>query len=143
MDMSTLVISVTEGVAIAAVLWIFHIMHLHYRICDQRSRIRKIISDGVRDIKRADEPTDLKRHVGADATRKIFYDLMYEEIMSVLNHRGNELSYDDEKAIRNAFVLKKMMEASPGGCPSGIEPYETTLFENLEKVKWLKKSLEA
>ena len=143
MDMPTLVIPVVEGVAIAAVLWMFHIMHLHYRIRNQRSRIRKIVSDGVRNIKRADEPTDLKRDFGADATRKIFYDLMYEEVMSVLNHRSNELSYDDEKAIRNAFVLKKIMEASPGRCPSGIKPYETTLFENLEKVKWLKKSLEA
>ena len=131
---------ITIGVTVATLAGLFQLGAKWLRIHNQKRRIRKIISSHITRMKEAQGLTlpDGETRLEDNQERKIIYEALWREIDTELTHKSSEVSYEDEKKIREAFFpINYFLKENEKGIPS-VEVYENLMLTRLEEVKWLR-----
>jgi len=130
---------ITIGITVAAIAGLFQLSAKWLRILKQRNRIKEMISSRIKQMQEAKDLTlpDGKTRYPEGQIRKIFYKELWREVDTELTHKSSEISYEDEKKIRDAFsLINRFLKDDENRMPS-IEIYKNYMFTQLEKVKWL------
>lgn len=131
---------ITIGVTVATLAGLFQLGAKWLRIHNQKRRIRKIISSHITRMKEAQGLTlpDGETRLEDNQERKIIYEALWREIDTELTHKSSEVSYEDEKKIREAFFpINYFLKENEKRIPS-VEVYENLMLTRLEEVKWLR-----
>ena len=74
--------------------------------------------------------------ISRDEVRKNIFHSMYKELDAFITHRTKELSFEEERTIRNAFgrTSRIIIEGNANLTPCG---YRSFLIEQLQSIEWL------
>ena len=105
------------------------IRHLQEMIANDRAHIYDI-------PEQTDAPLDPNRP-SPDAFRYILFDGMRRELELALDGRSSEITFDEIRQIRKAFILHDLLrDKAPGKHPEGLAFYND-IFKELEEIGWL------
>ena len=129
------------GLVVSIVLGAYRLFVSKYRRKDQIRHIREMITNdreqiyGIFDDEGA--PTDPYRP-SSDAFRYTLLQGMRRELELALDGRSSEITFDEIRKIRRVFVLDDLLRCkAPDRFPEGLRHY-TKIFEDLEKIEWLR-----
>lgn len=132
-------IGLLQGFPLVMFVGLYHVVRSYWKKYQQKKHIREIVSSYLEKIQNAEDFCDSedpeKVLITADQLRKIYCNSMYKDLDFFLNYKTTELSYEDEKEIRDAFYFVQFMEEH-NGLPS-LEIYKTSLIKTLKEIKWL------
>ena len=131
------------GVTVATLAGLFQLGAKLLRIHNQKSRIKEIISSHITQMREAQDlvPPNGETRFPENQVRKTIYEALWREVDTELTHKSSEISYEDEKKIRDAFFLiNHFLKENEERMPS-VEIYENLMLARLEEVKWLKSKI--
>ena len=132
------------GVTVAALAGLFQLGAKWLRIHNQKGRIREIISLHIKQMKEVQDLTlpDGKTRCSANELRKTIYEALWREINTELTHKSSEISYEDEKKIRDSFFLiNRFLSMMDENRVPSVEIYNNLMLTRLEEIKWLKSKI--
>ncbi|MCE2405718.1 MAG: hypothetical protein J4F43_11255 [Dehalococcoidia bacterium] len=132
---------VAAGVVVSVILGCYGLVDSKLKRREQISHIREMIATDRAQIYGVPEDTDLPSDPNrppSSAFRYVLFDGMRRELQLALDGRSSELTFDEIRQVRRAFILSDLLkQQAPNSHPVGMRYYDQ-IFEALEQIAWLK-----